>query len=182
MNTFKDILVEAQKTYPFKIGIAGDLPEGCEESVKTCLQKYAVKSMSKAKKTPIQKRPLDFPQLENIDVHYFEVELHYPSTADVLQEYIGQCCNIDASHIIVRRPLEQQELYQEEKDEGPYEAKLTQEDMGGESAQESVSGARIMNLLKELETARKENSDADSGYKMEQPLEEPTNNKSAIGS
>lgn len=182
MNTFKNILLETHKVYPFKIGIAGDLPDGCEESVKSCLQKYAIKSMSAGKKTPIQKRPLDFPQLENIDVHYYEVELQYPTTGDTLQEYIGQCCGIDASHIIVRSPLEQQELYQEEKDEGPYEAKLTQEDMGGESAQEDAGGNRVMNLLKELETARKERDDADSGYKMEQPLEEPTNNKSAIGS
>lgn len=182
MNTFKNILLETHKVYPFKIGIAGDLPENCEASVKTCLQKYAIKSMSAGKKTPIQKRPLDFPQLENIDVHYYEVELQYPTTSDTLQEYIGQCCGIDASHIIVRNPLEQQELYQEEKDEGPYEAKLTQEDMGGESAQEDAGGNRVMNLLKELETARKERDDADSGYKMEQPLEEPTNNKSAIGS
>ena len=38
----------------------------------------------------------------------------------------------------------------------PYEPKLTQEDMGGESAQEDVGGARVMSLLKELETARSE--------------------------
>ena len=39
MNTFKNILLETHKVYPFKIGIAGDLPENCEASVKTCLQK-----------------------------------------------------------------------------------------------------------------------------------------------
>ena len=37
-----------------------------------------------------------------------------------------------------------------------YETKLTQEDMGGESAQENVGGNRVMDLLKELEVARKE--------------------------
>ena len=43
------------------------------------------------------------------------------------------------------------------KDDAPYEAMLTKEDMGGESGQDSVAGARVMSLLKELETARKEN-------------------------
>ena len=33
---------------------------------------------------------------------------------------------------------------------------LATEDMGGESAQESVGDSRVMNLLKELEVARKE--------------------------
>jgi len=49
-------------------------------------------------------------------------------------------------------------LYQEETSSDVYVAKLTVEDMGGESAQESVGEDRVMNLLKELETARKEQS------------------------
>ena len=76
----------------------------------------------------------------------------------MLQEYIGQCCGVEQSHIIVRNPNEQQELYQEETSSDVYVAKLTVEDMGGESAQESVGEDRVMNLLKELETARKEQS------------------------
>jgi hypothetical protein len=49
------------------------------------------------------------------------------------------------------------EEYQEMNDDAPYETMLTKEDMGGDTAQEDVSGSRIMSLLKELETARKEN-------------------------
>ena len=153
---FQELLNESKKTYAFKIGIAGDLPEGCEESIKTCLQKYDVASMSKGKKTPITERPLDFPQLENMEVTYFEVELNYPSTQQVLQEYIGQCCSIDQAHIIVRNPLEMQEKYQEMPEDNVYQAKLTTEDMGGESAQDSVGENRVMELLKELEKVKTE--------------------------
>ena len=153
---FQEILNESKKTYNFKIGIAGELPEGCEKSIKTCLEKYSVASMSKGKKTPIQERPLDFPQLENMEVTYFEVELNYPSTQTVLQEYIGQCCNIDQAYIIVRNPEEMQEKYQEMPEDTTYETLLTKEDMAGESAQESVGNNRVMDLLKELEKARKE--------------------------
>ena len=122
---FQELLNESKKTYAFKIGIAGVLPEGCEESIKTCLQKYDVASISKGKKTPITERPLDFPQLENMEVTYFEVELNYPSTQQVLQEYIGQCCSIDQAHIIVRNPLEMQEKYQEMPEDNVYQTKLT---------------------------------------------------------
>ena len=166
MKNFADYLTESKKTYEFKIGIAGALPEGCEDMIDTGLQRFGCQKMSAGKKTPIQERPLDFPQLENTEVTYYEVELSYPTTIQVLQEYLGSVCSVPQSHIIVRNPNEPQELYQQEPLDKEYVAQLTQEDMGGESAQEDAGGARVMNLLKELETARKER---DNDYVGEAP-------------
>ena len=166
MKNFADYLTESKKTYEFKIGIAGERPDGCEDMIETGLQKFGITKMSAGKKTPIQERPLDFPQLENTEVHYYEVELTYPTTVQVLQEYLGSVCSVPQSHIIVRNPNEPQELYQQEDAKDEYTAKLTQEDLGGESAQEDAGGARVMNLLKELETARKER---DNDYVGEAP-------------
>ena len=50
----------------------------------------------------------------------------------------------------------EQEEEQEEKQDGPYEPILTKEELEGESGQDAVAGNRVMDLLKELETARKE--------------------------
>ena len=158
MKNFADYLTESKKTYEFKIGVAGELPENFEDMLETSLQKYGCSNIAAGKTTPIQERPLDFPQLENCEATYFEITCTYPTTVQVLQEYIGQCCGVKQSHIIVRNPNEPQELYQEETSSDVYVAKLTVEDMGGESAQESVGEDRVMNLLKELETARKEQS------------------------
>ena len=157
MRSFKELLTESKKTYEFKIGVAGPLPEGFEDSMETSLKKFKVLNMTSGKKTPIQERPLDFPQLQNMEVTYFEAELEYPTTSQVLQEYVGKCCGIDQAYIIVRNANDPREEYQETKDDAPYEAMLTKEDMGGETAQEDVAGNRVMSLLKELETARKEN-------------------------
>lgn len=180
MKNIREYLAESHKTYPWKIGIAGDLPEGFEEHLRRTLEKWGVDSFTKGKKTPIQERPLDFPTLENIDVQYYDVELKYPTTRETIQEYIGQCSDVAVSHVVVRNPNEPQELYQEETPNTEYETLLTKEDMGGESAQQSVGGNRIMDLLKELEAARKE-SDASSGFKMEAPKDEPQNNQSVVG-
>ena len=184
MKNFADYLTESKKTYEFKIGIAGDRPDGCEDMIETGLQKFGITKMSAGKKTPIQERPLDFPQLENTDVVYYEVELTYPTTVQVLQEYLGGVCSVPQSHIIVRNPNEPQELYQEEKDDEEYVAKLTQEDMGGESAQKSVGGNRVMDLLKELEAARSERdidptSDTPKGESKD--IGDAVNTKSPIG-
>lgn len=185
MRSFAQILTESKKTYEFKIGVAGELPEGFQDRMETALQKFKLLSSSTGKKTPIQERPLDFPQLQNMEVTYFEVETEYPTTVQILQEYLGQCCNISQSHIIVRNPNEPQELYQEMKDDEPYEALLTTEDMGGESAQESVGSNRVMELLKELEKASKENqhSGAEGAPQGEsKDIDEKQNNTSPVGS
>ena len=153
---FEKYLAEAKKIYEFNIGVAGELPEGFVDDLESCLKRYSIASMSAGKKTPIQERPLDFPQLSNCEVTYYEVGLNYPTTPQVLGEYITQCCECSRDNIIVRNVNEPQEMYQNIKDEGPYVTKLETEDMGGESAQEDVGGSRVMSLLKELETARSE--------------------------
>ena len=185
MKSFVDILTESKKTYPFKIGVAGDLPEGFADRLETTLQKFEVAKMSTGKKTPIQERPLDFPQLQNMEVTYFEVEVNYPTTTQVLQEYVGKCCSVPQSHIIVRNPNERQEEYQEAKNEEAYEAILTKEELESESAQDSVANNRVMELLKELETARKERDHdpmlgAPKGESRD--IDDSENTKSPIGS
>jgi len=156
MRSFKEILTESKKTYEFKIGVAGPLPEGCVDKLETALKKYNVVNMTSGKKTPIQERPLDFPKLQNMEVTYWDTEIEYPTTAHVLEEYLSNCCSIPETHLIVRNANDPRIEYQEETDNSPYETMLTKEDMGGESAQDSVGGNRVMDLLKELESARKE--------------------------
>jgi len=153
---FEKYLAEAKKIYEFNIGVAGELPEGFVDDLESCLKRYGIASMGSGKKTPIQERPLDFPQLSNCEVTYYEVGLNYPTTTQVLSEYITQCCNCTRENLIVRNVNEPQESYQNIKDEGPYQTKLETEDMGGESAQDDVGSNRVMSLLKELETARSE--------------------------
>ena len=155
---FEKYLTEAKKVYEFSIGVAGQLPEGFEDSLETALKRYSIETMGAGKKTPIQERPLDFPQLSNSEVTYYEVSLNYPTTPQVLHEYISACTGMDRGLILVRNVNEPGMEYQAQKEEGPYETKLDKEDMGQADprAQETVGGGRVMNLLKELETARKE--------------------------
>lgn len=180
MKQFKEYLTEAKKTYPFKIGVAGDLADDFESKMKACLEKFEVSNCSAGKKTPIQERPLDFPQLENMEVTYWECELGYPTTTLILQEYIEQCCACQPGYVIVRSPGEAQEAYQEQVEEKTYEPMLTTEELEGESAQDQVGEKRIMDLLKELETARKEKQEGNA-HKAEPVKEEPQNTESVIG-
>jgi hypothetical protein len=182
MKTIKEYLSESKKTYPFKIGIAGDLPDGLESKLKMALEKYSVAEFKKTKTTPIQERPLDFPRLSNTTVTFFEVSVNYPTTEAVLEEYLGSMCDVSRSHIIVRNPNTPAEIQKEVKEPEVYEVLLTKEHIDAPSAQHQVGQSRIMDLLKELETALKERSDgADSGFKVESTKTEPQNTKSVVG-
>ena len=124
MKKFNDFLTESKKVYNFKIRIAGELPEACEDRMETALKKFGVENMSSASKTPIVERPLDFPQLTNCEVYTWEVDLGYPTTSHQLQEYLRSTCGLPLSHLIVRSPNEPQEDYQETSDNDNYEAML----------------------------------------------------------
>ena len=185
MKTFTEYLTESKKTYEFKVGFAGELPEGIEDTMETALKKYGVANQSSGKRTPISEKPLDFPQLQNVEVTYYDVELNYPTTPQVLEEYLAQMCGVDRTHVIVRTPLDPRNEYQEKTSDEPYEALLNTQDMGGESAQESVGGNRVMELLKELEKARaeRETDPSTAGPTGEsKDITDDANNKSPVGS
>lgn len=182
MKSIKDYLTESKKTYKFKIGVAGELPEGINERMRNMLEKFKVVNLSAGKKTPIQEKPLDFPQLKNEEVTYWNVEIEYPTTVEIMKQHLGDTCSIHKSHIVVHNPNAPVVTEKEVKENETYEPLITKEDMGGESAQQNVGQTRIMDLLKELESARKERGDSQDGFKMEVIKEKPQNTKSAMGS
>jgi len=184
---FEKYLAEAKKIYEFSVGVAGELPDGFADSIETALKRYSVASMSTGKKTPIQERPLDFPQLSNCEVTYYEVALNYPTTPQVLQEYIPMCCGIDRANVIVRNVNDPIEGYQEAGDDSPYVSKLETLEMeqADPKAQDTVGTNRVMDLLKELESARKEQeydpiAEVKSGNQKD--ISDKENSKSPIGS
>tara|TARA_Y200000002_G_scaffold366765_1_gene358073 strand:+ start:391 stop:948 length:558 start_codon:yes stop_codon:yes gene_type:complete len=156
MKSFEQYLTESKKTYKFKIRVAGEIPEGFPDTMERALQKYDVINISAGKKTPITEKPMDFPQLQNMEVTHWETEVSYPVTSHLLEKYLVDACGVTHSHIIVRGEHDPIEEYQSNQTEEPYEAKLNTVELGGESAQNEVGENRIMDLLKELETARQE--------------------------
>ncbi len=113
MKTFKEYLTESKKVYDFKIKIAGDFASEKESYLKTMLEKFSVSSFKKSGKTPTQSLPLDFPKIKNAEVTVYEVTLDYPTTPYELHEYITNQCKIGSDYVVVRKPGEPTEAYQE---------------------------------------------------------------------
>jgi len=156
MRTIKDILVESKKTYEFKIGVAGEVNKEQADHLKTYLNKFGLVKLSPGKKTPIQEKPLDFPNLQATEVTYFSAVVEYPTTPNIIQEYLGSMCSIPSTHIFVRNVNDPINDFEINDPDSKYEPLLTSEESSCHSGQELVGTNRVMELLKELEKAKKE--------------------------
>ena len=165
MSTFKQYLTEAHKSYDFKIKVAGDLEKDFANRMEGALKKFDIQKMSAGKSTPIMTLPLDFPRLSNEQVTIFDVTTNYPASAREMKEYIGTYMNIPQTHIVVRKPGEPTEEYQEQMQvakQSEYKNKLQDieyKDAPKVNAEEFHSTKANMSLLKELLKDREENKD-----------------------
>lgn len=154
MKDLQDYLLESKKTYSFKIKLAGDITEDHTSKLKTALEKFSVVTLSAPKRTPIQSVPLDFPNMENINVNIYEFECNYPTIPSILEQYVAQIIGWPQNSVRVRYASDIEELEQTQKPES--EELLNNPEMGqaDEDAQEKVGQKRISNLLKDLSNSK----------------------------
>ena len=165
MSTFKHYLTESAKSYDYKIKIAGDIDKDFATRMETALGKFEVAKMSAGKKTPIQSLPLDFPALSNEAVTIFDVTTNYPASVREMKEYIADYMRISPAMVVVRKPNEPSEEYQEQMQvakTSEYKNKLLDLEMQDSpkvNAEDYHSSKANMSLLKELLKDREENKD-----------------------
>jgi hypothetical protein len=126
MKTFKEYLTESKKVYNFKIKVAGEIPEGFEASLKNRLERCRVVSFEKMTTTPVQKVPLDFPTLNNVEVTVYEAVLEYPVTAPEIAANIKEM-GLKEEHFRVRGSGEPSEIDQLIQDDEPSGEALLQD-------------------------------------------------------
>lgn len=158
MKSFTQYLKEStdDKKYAFKIKIAGDLPEHCEDVMETALQQYKVSKFTKGKSTPIQANLLDFPTVKNAAMTVFEVELDYPATSSILSELIANSTGVHRDSIRVRTPLEETNFEQEHAEVEKDGKSLLSQDYEKSNNQGLVGEKYISTFLKDLAKTSKE--------------------------
>lgn len=116
MKNFKDYLSEsvATKKHVFRVKVAGEFAAEQETKLKSMMERYQVDAFKKVTVTPVQSLPLDFPQVRNCEVHIFEVTIDYPTTQQELTEYLATGLGVSRQKLVVVRPGEPSEQYQEQ--------------------------------------------------------------------
>ena len=185
MKTFKEYLAESKKAYPFRLKVAGDLPENFEKDLKDCLGSANPTVIEKSK-TPIQAKPLDFPDLENMEVHTFEVICEYPITGPELSEHVKWL--VPETHFRVRNGGDPAEAEHAGFDLEPSgEAMLEQPEMavGKIKAKDYFGDEFNKSFLKDLEKTAKQSKKDKTGpteYKLPKAKADKAGLKSAMGS
>jgi hypothetical protein len=165
MSTFQQYLTESTKSYDYKIKVAGEVAKDFASRMESALAKFEVAKMSAGKKTPIMTLPLDFPALSNEAVTIFDVTTNYPASSNVMKEYLSDILRVPATHIVVRKPGEPTEQYQDDMQvakKSEYANKLHDieyKDAPKVNADEFHSTKANMGLLKELLKDRKLNKE-----------------------
>ena len=169
MSTFTQYLAESSKSYDYKIKVAGMVADDFASKLESALAKFEVANMSAGKKTPIMTMPLDFPALSNEEVTIYDVTTNYPASVREMKEYLSDILRIPATHIVVRKPGEPSEEYQNDMDvakKSEYKNKLHDieySDANKVNAEDFHSTKANMSLLKELLKDREENKDHPKG-------------------
>lgn len=156
MKNFREYLAENKKTWNFKVKVAGDLPEKFQSTLKNIFNKWDAE-ISSLGTTPVQKLPLDFPQLENKEVHIFDITANYPITSAEVTNIIKEKTSLSPACFVVRGCCEPTEEYQQPKEEA-YIVKLASEleNPTGKEAQKMVGNSRVLSMFKELTNYKKE--------------------------
>ena len=162
MKTLKTYLTESDRTYSFRIKMANMPEKEVIDKLETVLEKYELKSISKAKKTPIQEHPMDFQTLNNAEVYIMDVELSYPTTADQLYNYISEVVGVPKSHLVIIYKDHPEEIAREEEvkeaDED-YAPKLEDSEYKDDKkvkTEEHYGDKYNENMLKKIETRKYE--------------------------
>ena len=116
MKKFTEYLAESAKKWDFRIKVAGDFTTEQADTMKALLSKYQVSDFKKVGTTPIQELPLDFPKIKNSQVNIYETSLDYPATQFELHDYLSNSLGITKDALVVRKPGEDLEIYQEPKE------------------------------------------------------------------
>ena len=186
MKTFKEYLSESKKVYSFKVKVAGELPENFQENLKNKLEKCKIVTLEKMNSTPVQKVPLDFPLLSNMEVTTFDVVTEYPITPPQITLFIKEI-GIREECFRVRGSGEPSELDQLMLDNEPTAGLLTdsQYKEATNVKHKDVFGDEFnKSFLKDLQKASKErNKEEGVGeYKLPKSKTDKAGAKSAMGS
>lgn len=102
MKPFTQYLQEMNKVYEFSIRLAGcDVDTKISEQLTTALSAYAVESVGKLRRLPVQEH-IDFPTIGPCECHVIEVALKYPTTSDQVLQVVAEKLNLPRNSVLVR--------------------------------------------------------------------------------
>ena len=159
MKSFVEYLIESSKTYEFRIKVAGEISDEHMQRIENHMERFGLESISKPKRTPIQKQPAGFSEsVKDSAVNVFEVSTNYPVTPQQITALLQDILDLPESHVVTVNKNDPEEIAREAaadaKDE-EYKPILVN-DYEDEKLDPTYGDEYNANFLKELETRKYE--------------------------
>lgn len=138
MKNFKDYLAESERTYSYRIKFVGDAPAEFLKMLEEKCKQFDPVKFGKAKTTPVQLKPADFPKYENDRVTSLDVEFRYPAIEPQIKQ-LAQLLGFDPNRIIMlTTPYENSLDVEKEKIEAENKDLLTDTDFPAPDAEQQA--------------------------------------------
>ena len=141
MKKFHEYLSESQRTYNYRIKIVGDVAPDFVKQLEQKLKQFDPVKIAKAKTTPVQAKPADFPAHSNDSVTSIDVEFRYPAIEPQIKQ-IAQLLFLDPNRIIMlTTPHEESLAIEKEKVEEQNKDLLADTDYHAPDAEQKALSA-----------------------------------------
>lgn len=138
MKTFQTYYFEADKTYQFRIKLAGLEPKGeTLDRIKSAIDVFQVETVGKSKRNPVSEQP-EFPRHGPIETFNIDVNVKYPATPEGIHHLLVTRAMMSTSDVVVARAGEDFDVVEEATEEN---------DKG---YQETVGQKRVDSMLKDF--------------------------------
>lgn len=159
MKSFVEFLIESSKTYQFRVKVAGELTDEHIDRIENHMERFGLDSISKPKKTPIQKQPSGFGEsVTNSEVNILEISTSYPATPQQIAAIMQEVTKFPESHVVVVNKDDPEEIAREvaADDKNEEYKPLLANDYEDEKTDAAFGDEYNSNFLKELETRKYE--------------------------
>lgn len=185
MPTLREYIEQLEEKHDIRIKVCCEISDDMMDRIERHLEKYDVEKVSRPSKTILQKRPLDFPQLDMAEVYIIDFTAKLPVSTEMLRQELVKLLGISESEINVRRANEprEQEIEKQEEDEKSkeeYKVKLGADYSKEEAAAEKAGdlfgdkyNSAFLKELKKLSDARKKEMKAPKLKDPDVPASEP---------
>jgi hypothetical protein len=130
-KSFSDYILLAKKEFNYRLKFAFPLTEEKVACIEKCAAKYGMVEITAPKRIIAQKNPLDFKNVENVEVHYVDLITEYPASTEMFHQELRQRLGVAEKLVVVRTMNDPYEKYIEEinerketEEKGEYKTKL----------------------------------------------------------
>ena len=128
-----DYILLAKKEFHYRLKFAFDLTKEHIAAIEKCAAKYGMIDITKPKRIPLQKNPLDFKNLDGpAEVTFVDISTEYPASTEIFHQELRKALGVaeklvvvrDADHDPYEKEIEAINHRKEVEEKGEYKTKL----------------------------------------------------------